>query len=110
MKRLALIAVFLLAACAPVLTATIERQGNVIITVTTTAPMELVGVTITAASLEQLDERCSVISAGLASCDLGTLDGTATLVIEGERVACVASGYESANPTSYRVARCEVRS
>jgi hypothetical protein len=103
--------VLVVAACAPALAPSLERQnGDVLVSVT--ANRAVYAVTVTVLDAVTSDERCAAIDSDLW-CVLGDLErgDTATIVVTGEfGVACTAAGYldESHAISSYRPFACRV--
>lgn len=102
-----------LTACAPTLTAGMERAGGtVVITVTTTAPV--FAATLSVLNASTVDERCVTLSTTDLGCVLGDLDvGDTVVIVNGSpgAVRCRVFAYtrEDLSITSYRTVPCTVK-
>ena len=115
MSRLLVIAAalaVLLAACAP-FTATLDRNGGTVVVTVESGGTDVGAVGLTAIGAGPLgvtDDRCGVIE-GAVSCDLGDLaaGAVAVVVISGEDVSCIATGFVGGAVSDYRLVRCRVQ-
>ena len=107
---LALALLVFLAACAPALAPTLERQNGGVL-VTLTANQDLYGVSLTVLDGATTDERCAAIGSD-SWCYLSDMPSGTVVRIEavGTDVACVAAAYlrEDQRLTSYRPWACRV--
>ena len=111
MRALAIAALLLVAACAPVATSTLSRSGTEItVQVATTVP--LYDVTLSIINAETGDERCTSLDGGVA-CVLGSMlaDEVATVRAHSDADAsCVAFAFtRPTDLTSYTPIVCEIK-
>lgn len=115
MKRLltGLLVVLAVAACAPVVTPTPDRDGQGV-TITLAPAQDLYSVTLSVLNVTTVDERCVVINTVDVGCVLGDLPAgtTTTVLVEGDpgTVHCSAFGFTSPELLvgTYRLWPCKV--
>ena len=110
MRALAIAALLLVAACAPVATSTLSRSGTEItVQVATTVP--LYDVTLSIINAETGDERCTSLD-GDAACVLGSMLANEVTTIRAHSdgdASCVAFGFtRPTDLTSYRSWPCTI--
>jgi len=100
-----------LAGCAPGVMASLERiNGDVIIRVDMgSVALDIVGLVVIGDNLSTIDGRCDDVD-GALSCDLGDLPAgsSVTVVVSGDMVSCIVTGYAGVGLTDYRIRRCLV--
>lgn len=102
----------LLVACAP-FTATLDRNGGTVVVTVEAGGTAVTAVALTAigaGALSVQDDRC-VVTDGAVSCDLGDLpaNSISVVVISGEDVSCIATGFVGGAVSDYRLVRCRVQ-
>lgn len=115
MKKLltALLLLLAVAACAPVLTPSPDRDGRSV-TITLAPTQDLYSVTLSALNATSADERCVVINTVDVGCVLGDLPAghTATVIVTGDpgTVHCSAFGFTSPDLAvgTYRLWPCRI--
>lgn len=115
MKRLLIPLLFLLlvvAACAPALEPTPERDGETV-TITLAPEQTLYSVTLSVLDATTTDERCVVINVTDVGCVLGTLEAgtTTTVTVTGDPGTVYCSAFGFTDPDlgvgSYRLYPCK---
>lgn len=110
MRRLAVVLLLVLAACAPQVQPSIERDGErVAITISVDSERPLFNATMSVLNATTEDERCHAIDSDLA-CILGDLHGSTVVTVTGTEVKCVVFGYISPVLTlqNYRPFQCKL--